>query len=326
MQPLYPLLLRPSYKERIWGGVALETVYDEGLPPGPIGEAWLLGEHPEGTNEVINGPLAGATLTHLRRDFGAPLIGSLLAQHRHERLPLLVKLLDAGDDLSVQVHPADGYAGLPPGEPGKHEMWYVIAAEPGAQIVLGLRDGITREQFTVAASTGRIRDCLRYLPVAAGDLVDVPPGTVHALGAGLLVLEVQQSSDTTYRIYDYDRTGLDGKPRALHLEDALRVIQFDTARPPVRPCEPAPHCWQPLVHNEFFAADRAKLNGTWRLTTAPGTFEALIAVGEAGTIRWSGGECEMPAGHALLLPAALGAYELDGLGSVLRVRPTGFDR
>ncbi|HYF94766.1 MAG TPA: type I phosphomannose isomerase catalytic subunit [Symbiobacteriaceae bacterium] len=321
MTQLYPLVLQPVFKERIWGGRKLEPFYGSTLPAGAIGEAWVLGEHDQGTSVVQNGPLAGKSLSELRQAFGAELLGARGMASPSGRCPLLIKLLDAQDDLSVQVHPADGYAGLPPGELGKTEMWYILAAEPGARIVYGLRDGVDAAAFAAAVANGRTLETLRYIPVQAGDVFYVPAGTIHALGRGTVVAEVQQSSDTVYRVYDYGRTGLDGKPRELHVEHALRVTRCDTPARPFRPAAPEPNQWQTLVESEFFAVARAECRGAWAQATASDSCDALLVLSGDGAVVWGTGEREiLGTGAALLVPAGLGAYEITGNMTLLRSR------
>jgi mannose-6-phosphate isomerase len=320
MHRLYPLILAPIFKERIWGGRKLSAYFGDDLPAGAIGEAWVLGEHDQGTNVVVNGPLAGKNLRELRLIYGRDLLGTRGASAPVGRCPLLIKLLDAQDDLSVQVHPADDYEGLPPGELGKTEMWYVLAAEPGAQIVYGLKEGVDAEQFAAAIREGQIRSCLRYVPVQPGDVFYVPAGTIHALGKGILVAEVQQSSDTVYRVYDYDRPGLDGKPRELHVEHALRVARYDTPAEPYRPAPVPPNHWQVLVKSPFFTVERATVEDAWTQRTTSTTFDALLVLEGEGGITWAGGQETLRPGMSILVPATLGAYELTGNIAVLRSR------
>lgn len=320
MAGLYPFVLQPIFKERVWGGAGLTRFYGSDLPPGSIGEAWVLGEHHEGTSIIINGPFAGESLTHLRRDYGSELLGTRGVTSLGGRCPLLIKLLDAQDDLSVQVHPADEYAGLPPGEPGKTEMWYVLAAEPGAEIVYGLREGTDHSALAAAARGDYVEQCLQRIPVSPGDVFFVPAGTVHALGKGMIVAEIQQSSDTTYRLFDYRRPGLDGRPRPLHVEEALMVTQYSTPRGPIRP-RPVPNDhWQHLVTSPYFVVHRAQVTHARLQETTSTSFDALLVCAGQGEIAWNGGRETLRMGQAVLVPASLGMYELTGQMEVLRVR------
>lgn len=314
----YPLKFRPEFKERVWGARELER-FGFDLPPGSIGEGWMIGEHPNGTTAVADGPLAGTRLDELRERFGAEWLGTRGISERTGRFPLLVKLLDCSDDLSVQVHPNDDYERLAPGELGKTEMWYVLDAKPGAKIIYGLREGVDRDAFAAAIAEGRIMDCLHVVEAAPGDTFYIPAGTVHALGAGVLVAEIQQNSDTTYRLYDYDRPGLDGKPRELHIEDSLNVIAFDGAGASYGKTELAGgNSWLRLADSPYFIVEKGRIDGEWALSTSAESFQILIACEGEGAIRWSGGEVSLRPGDCYLLPANLGAYSLTGNATVLR--------
>ncbi len=320
MLDLYPLLLEPLFKERLWGGRRLERFFGAGLPAGPIGEAWVLGDHGQDTNIVVNGFLAGQTLAQVRRDYRAALLGTGGSTGPGGRLPILIKLLDARQDLSVQVHPDDSYAGLSPGESGKTEMWYVLEANPGAEIVYGLQEGAAQHTLAGALGTGQVREWLRRVPVSAGDVFYVPAGTIHALGAGMVVAEVQQSSDTTYRLYDYDRLGLDGRPRELHLEHALRVTRYESPRKALRVQLAPNNHWNSLVRCPFFHVDRAQCDGLLLQRTNNVSFDALLVCNGQGAITWNGGRAEISAGQAVLVPANLGVFEVEGRLELLRVR------
>ncbi|GIQ66251.1 hypothetical protein PACILC2_48190 [Paenibacillus cisolokensis] len=227
VQP-YPLQFEPVFKERVWGGQALSR-FGLNIPEGAIGEGWMIGDHPNGTTKVKNGELAGKGLDEIREAYGREWFGSKALNGKSGRFPLLIKLLDCNDDLSVQVHPTDDYERLPQGELGKTEMWYILDAKPGAKIIYGLKEGVDRAAMEKAIREGSIMDTLQEVPVEAGDAFYIPAGTVHALCSGVVVAEIQQNSDTTYRLYDYDRPGLDGKPRELHIEDSLNVIAYEGA-------------------------------------------------------------------------------------------------
>jgi mannose-6-phosphate isomerase len=219
---LYPLLFEPALHPKVWGGRQLEGRLGKKLPPGePIGESWEI----YWKNRVSNGPLRGQTLGDLIAAYPQRMVGKPDAD---PEFPLLVKFLDAQQWLSVQVHPNDELAAKLEGEPrGKTECWYVIDAEPGAQLAYGLTEPLDAPTFRRAIEEGRTKDVLQYVNVVPGDFIFVPAGTLHALGPGILIYELQQTSDTTYRVYDWDRPGLDGKPRELHLDKALACTNFE---------------------------------------------------------------------------------------------------
>ncbi|MGF9713160.1 type I phosphomannose isomerase catalytic subunit [Paenibacillus naphthalenovorans] len=317
MKP-YPLQCKPEFKERVWGGRALERFGLE-LPEGRIGEGWMIGDHPNGTTTVVNGELAGMGLDQIREKYGKVLFGSKGFSEKNGRFPLLIKLLDCQDDLSVQVHPNDHYERLPQGELGKTEMWYILDAKPGAKIIYGLKDGVNREQLAAAINENRIMDCLNEVTVQAGDSFYIPSGTVHALGAGILVAEIQQNSDSTYRLYDYDRLGLDGKPRELHIEDSLNVIAYEGSGATYMKTDlSASNEWLTLARSPFFVTDKGQVEGIWSLQTIPDSFVIHIICDGAGTIRWADGELPVKPGECYLLPANLGSYSLTGSMTVLR--------
>jgi mannose-6-phosphate isomerase len=318
MTELYPLLFQPVFKERVWGGRGLGRWFAD-LPQGSIGEAWVLSDHRQGPTPVRNGPLAGQTLGSLKDRFGAALLGTRGVSDKTGEFPLLFKLLNAQDDLSVQVHPGDDYPGLPAGELGKTEMWVVLDAEPGAKVVYGLKPGATPQDFAAAVAAGRTMDVMRELAVRAGDVLYVPAGTVHALGTGLLVAEIQQSSDTTYRVYDYDRPGLDGKPRELHVAHALKVTSYGEP-PAVRHLSaPEPHRWAEICRSPYFTVSQGGCEGDWAQETSPESFQALMVLKGDGAIAWDGGSEPLRPGDTLLVPAGLRTYRLSGTLQALRV-------
>lgn len=314
----YPLLFKPEMKERVWGGRNLEQFGLE-LPDGPIGEGWMIGDHPNGTTRVVNGELAGLGLDQIREQYGKDFFGAKGFSEKNGRFPLLIKLLDCQDDLSVQVHPNDHYDRLPQGELGKTEMWYILDAKPGAKIIYGLNDGVTREQLAQAIAENRILDSLREVPVEAGDSFYIPAGTVHALGAGVLVAEIQQNSDSTYRLYDYDRLGLDGKPRELHIEDSLNVIAYEGSGATfMKTGLTAANEWLTLANSPFFVTEKGKVEQEWPLQTTGASFVIHIICDGTGTIRWADGELSVKPGECYLIPATLGDYSLTGSMTVLR--------
>jgi len=271
---------------------------------------------------VINGELAGKGLDEVRELLGTEWLGTKGVSKKGGRFPLLIKLLDCNDDLSVQVHPTDDYAELPPGELGKTEMWYVLDAKPGAHIIYGLNDGVDRETLKSALENGTVMDTLRQVPVEAGDTFFIPAGTVHALCAGVVVAEIQQNSDTTYRLYDYNRPGLDGKPRELHIEDSLNVTAYEGAgATTMKTGNAVPGEWLKLAECPYFVVEKGVVRDQWELTTDAESFTILVVCDGSGLLRWGNSDAErveLKAGQCYLLPANLGAYTMDGNATVLR--------
>ncbi|GGD48078.1 type I phosphomannose isomerase catalytic subunit [Paenibacillus nasutitermitis] len=318
MTQAYPLQFKAEMKERIWGGRALEQFGLE-LPEGVIGEGWMIGDHPNGTTKVMNGELVGLGLDNIREQYGREFFGTRGFSERNGRFPLLIKLLDCNDDLSIQVHPTDDYEGLPEGELGKTEMWYILEAKPGAKIIYGLKEGVDRAALAEAIEHGKVMDCLQEVPVQAGDAFYIPAGTVHALCAGVVVAEIQQNSDTTYRVFDYNRPGLDGQLRELHIEDSLNVIAYEGAGATRMKTDQAqPNEWLQIARSPYFIVEKGLVRAPWKLATTPESFVILVIAEGNGQISWNGGKQAVKAGECFLLPASLGNYELDGEMTVLR--------
>ena len=247
------LLLRPYFKEVVWGGQRLQELYGKSLPAGrPIGESFEVSAGEGQESVVATGPLAGWSLGRLIAEYQEELVGQKVWESSGGEFPLLIKLLDARENLSIQVHPDDRYVrekGL--GARGKAEAWYVLSSQ-GGRVVQGLKEGVGRQDLVAAIDAGRVEEVVQSFEVEPGDVVALPPGTVHALGRGVVLYEVQQSCDLTYRLYDYGRVDQEGNPRELHLAEALEVTRFD-----VRP--PAPLAWRKLPGAQ---ADRAVLAET----------------------------------------------------------------
>lgn len=227
------LRFQPLYQTRVWGGRALETALGRTLPPGdPIGESWEVVDRPEAQSVVDGGTLNGQSLRSILQRDPAQVMGP--GWPAEKRFPMLVKWLDCRERLSLQVHPPEAVARELDGEP-KTENWYIAHTAPGAELIVGLKRGVTREQFERAIAENKLEDCVHHFRVASGDSILVQSGQVHAIDAGNLILEIQQNSDTTYRVYDWGRVGLDGQPRQLHIEQSLRSIDWNDFEPaPVR--------------------------------------------------------------------------------------------
>lgn len=318
MTKAYPLQFKAEMKEKVWGGRALEQ-FGLDMPDGAIGEGWMISDHPHGLTQVINGEFAGLNLEQLRTKVGQDWFGTHAKIDAATRFPLLIKLLDCNDDLSVQVHPNDDYEKLPPGELGKTEMWYVLDAKPDAKIIYGLKDNVTREQLAHALETNEVMETLKEITVSAGDTFYIPAGTVHALCSGVVVAEIQQNSDTTYRLYDYNRPGLDGQLRELHIEDSLNTIAFgDSGATYMQTNNAQPNVWLELARSPYFIVEKGIVAAPWQLTTTPESFVVLIVCAGEGKLVWADGTEELKSGQCFLLPANLGAYSLEGNCTVLR--------
>jgi mannose-6-phosphate isomerase len=252
---LYPLVFEPVFKERIWGGRNLETLYRKPLPPAlPIGESWEISDRPGDESVIARGPLRGKTLRWLMEQCSEALLGP--RDPMPSRFPLLIKILDAQQTLSLQVHPPAERAAELHGEP-KTEMWYVAQAAAQAELFVGLKKGVGRAEFEEKLSNQTIAECFHQIPVKAGDAMFLPSGRVHALGAGVVIFEVQQNSDTTYRVFDWNRVDRSGKPRELHVPQSLASIDFNDFEPGLLPRTTLPAASgtiRPLVRNELFEA------------------------------------------------------------------------
>jgi mannose-6-phosphate isomerase len=312
MKPLYPLLMVPKFDPRPWGTLDLSPIYPNHQWKEKIGEAWLTGDD----CKIANGPLAGQRLDEVSKKFGRELVGE--AARDAERFPLLLKFLFPHDKLSVQVHPDDA-AAQEVGEPwGKTECWYFAHTQPGAQIALGLKQGVTREQFAESIADNRAEDLLKSVDVHAGDMVYVGAGTVHSLGPGSILVETQQQSDATYRLYDYSR------PRELHLERGLAAIKTEAVAGKV---SSAPIASLPggegsrLVLAPYFAVNKYTLSRPQQLTTGdPGgadSVQILVAVDGSAAVRCEGCDpVEFGKGDAIVIPASSKTYRVEPKGRI----------
>ncbi|HEU4328562.1 MAG TPA: type I phosphomannose isomerase catalytic subunit [Roseiflexaceae bacterium] len=309
MPSLPPLALERRLDSRIWGGHTLGAWLGLADAPAQLAESWQVYDQ----NRVAGGPFDGQTLAQLAAAHGADLVGARSFARYGADFPLLAKFIDAADHLSVQVHPDDAYAHrfeAATGFHGKTEAWHILHAEPGAALIHGLRAPSDREALARAVEGGQLLELLRTVPVAPGDTLFVPAGTIHAINAGIMLFEIQQKSDLTYRVYDYDRRDAQGRPRDLHLDRALEVIDYG----PPRPAHSPPRALAPgrtlLVECLYFAMERWELSGEQALRTDPGSFEIWTAIDGAAALEWPGGTAPLPRGASLVLPAALGDYTL----------------
>ena len=309
MAAIYPLRFQPILRRAIWGGRRLgdelgKKIAEDGL----FSESWEVCDHGKDQTAVSAGPLAGKTLSQLIAERGEELFGQ---HHPQPRFPLLLKFLDCQRALSVQVHPNDVQgAKLDPPDLGKTEAWVVLAAEPGSVIYAGLQAGVDRSRLSGSLAAGTTENCLHTIRPKVGDCVFIPAGTVHALGPGLLIAEIQQSSDTTFRLFDWNRLDADGKPRPLHVEQALAVIDYESG--PVTPQVQQPTAQahvQRLVECDQFRLDRWAIDAPCSIG-GDDRFHILAVID--GELRISGDAVDEPLkkGGTILLPAAYGRVQL----------------
>ncbi|MBM4163268.1 MAG: class I mannose-6-phosphate isomerase [Lentisphaerae bacterium] len=302
--PVYPLVFKPAYKDYVWGGSRIGSAFGrQGVPP-ICAESWELSAHPDGLSRVATGALAGLSLADLTLCHGAALVGARAPDPT--RFPLLFKLIDARDRLSVQVHPNAATAAQHGGEP-KTEMWVVLDSEPGAFIHVGLKPGVGPDDLRRALETKQAGDCLNTLAVQAGDAILIPGGLVHAIGAGCLIYEVQQNSNTTYRLYDWDRLGSDGRPRPLHVAEALAVIDWTLPAPKLLredPAGTAVNVWHDVLSSPFFRMRRIRLEHSETVIRDSGSFQALFVHSGTASATINGVTVPLPCGTSCLIPAA----------------------
>ena len=272
------ITLEPVFKEKIWGGRKLETEFGYHIPDGPVGECWAISAHPNGDCVITSGEYAGHTLSWLWAEHR-----ELFGDAEGDRFPLLVKIIDAKDDLSIQVHPDDAYAAEHEnGSLGKRECWYVLSAEEPGTIIVGQR-AHSREEFAQMVEEGRWGELLNELPIKAGDFFQIDPGTVHAIKGGTVILESQQSSDVTYRVYDYDRKQDDGTLRPLHMQQALDVIDFDQVPPTTGAVELGDEPVAELESNSCYTVELIRAAGPLTVPT-PHDFTCVSVVEGEGTL------------------------------------------
>lgn len=310
---LYPLLLKPVYKDYLWGGERISQVFRRDLPPGVYAESWEVSDRPEGQSIVAEGKLSGHPLGDIVRSYGKALLGSDVAS---ARFPWLIKLIDARTNLSVQVHPDDRTAREVGGE-AKTEAWYVLADTPGAAVYAGFKPGVDEPTFRRALAANTVEELLEKILVKSGDLVYVPGGLAHAIGAGCLLLETQQNSNTTYRVYDWGRVGNDGQPRELHVEKAVQVMDWP-ARPQIIRADSSKNTdWETLIRTPYFSIARLRSIPDIAPVNVPATGGPqvlFVASGTAVLTAPDGYEQKISAGVTALIPAILPKCHLSSQG------------
>jgi mannose-6-phosphate isomerase len=306
---LYPLKFQPVYKDYIWGGNNLLKLNKKLTFP-ITAESWEISANKDGMSIVSNGDLSGSTLDNVFKWYPKELCGN----NNIQQFPLLIKLIDACSALSVQVHPNDTYANENEnGALGKNEMWYIIDATPDAKLVYGLKKGITKEDFVKAVYENEIESTLNYIHVKKGDWLNIPAGLVHAIGEGIIIMEVQQNSNTTYRVYDYNRIGADGKKRPLHIEKALDVINFNESEMQVNKIVRFGSS-DYLVYNKYFAVELVESDGLYKSDTKGSSFHTYTVI--EGSFNVDGVSVEL--GESVLIPACMDEYSLKGVFKAIK--------
>lgn len=318
MPSLYPLKFHPIYKDKIWGGQQVRTVLGHDFSPlGNCGELWALSGVPDDESVITNGFLQGNTLSEITEIYMDELLGDKVYQQYGEVFPVLIKFIDTTDWLSVQVHPDDEMAQRLHEEPfGKTEMWYIVRAGQGAELISGFERDTTQQEFIEALQQKKLNTLLHHESVQAGDVFFVPAGRVHAIGPDILLAEIQQTSDLTYRVYDWDRIGVDGLPRELHMVSGLQAMDYKAVGEVKAAYEVQPDRRTEVVQCPAFTTNLLSLKNGIRVDYSErDSFVVLVCTSGALTVTWTEGSEHLSAGEVLLLPALMENVELKPSGS-----------
>ena len=296
-----PIKLKPAVKDYIWGGTRLRDEYGIETDLNPVAEAWVLSCHKDGESVALGGEFDGMPLSRIIKKCGVDILGE--NSKKFDFFPILVKLIDAKGNLSIQVHPSDEYALEHEGQYGKTEMWYVVDCDEGASLYYGFKEKISKEEFKARIENDTILEVLNKVPVQKGDCFFIESGTIHAIGEGLLIAEIQQNSNLTYRVYDYGRVGADGKPRELHVEKALKVTTLD--KPTHKYGKVDSNC---LASCKYFTSELLDVNGTAKITVAADSFVSFICLEGKGEIEG----VEFKKGESIFIPANSGEVTVIG--------------
>jgi len=303
---LYPLKFNPILKDKIWGGTRLKSIFNKPAVTDKLGETWELSGYEGDESVVTNGFLAGNNLTELIEIYMGELVGDKIFDEFGLSFPLLFKLIDANDNLSIQVHPGDEVAAERHNSYGKTEMWYVVAAEDGAELIIGFNKDCTQEEYLDALSKDKVEDLLQKVKVKKGDVFFIPAGLVHAIGRGVLVAEIQQSSDITYRIYDYKRTDDNGNERDLHTEEALDVIDFSASKDPKTKYQAKVNESTNLISCDYFTTNIIQIDKPINLNYATlDSFVVYMCMEGDMLIISEGEKLKVSKGDTILIPASL---------------------
>lgn len=312
---LYPLKFKEIYKNYIWGGEGFERL-GKIVPNNFAAESWEIACHKDGMSVVANGYLRGRKLNELISELKYDLVGNRVALSK-DTFPLLVKLINAKDRLSVQVHPDDAYAYSHEGEQGKNEAWVILYAQDNAELIVGLKQGITKEEFKTAIENSEIISCLNRIKVQAGDIINIPEGLVHAIGKGIMLAEIQQNSNTTYRIFDYNRLDDEGNLRALHVDKAFSIIDFPLKKDDKKALGISMKINENstrkiAIANKYFSLETYDIRGEIKQIANGETFLIYIITEGEGSIKHNGNITKVSKGDTYLIPASLNVFSIDG--------------
>ena len=316
---LYPLTFTPIFKERIWGGEKLEKELHKPIHQPLIGESWEVSTVKGDVSVIDNGALKGTSLQALIEQAPEALLGSAVYKRFGTDFPLLIKFIDAAQDLSIQVHPDDALAKARHNSFGKTEMWYIMEADPNASIIIGFNRNVSKEEYQSHLQNKTLSQLLNYEKVSHGDMFFIPAGKIHAIGAGVLLAEIQQTSDITYRVYDFDRKDKHGNYRELHTELALDAIDFERKDDFRKSYSSTENTVNPAVASPYFTTDYLKITQETPLTLSGDSFHIYIGVAGKGSLQYGDMELPLEKGQTLLVPASCKEIHLKGKVEVLQV-------
>lgn len=308
-----PIKLLPAFKDYLWGGTKLKTDFGKKSDLDIVAESWELSTHKDGQSVVAAGPDAGLTLSEYIDKHGEGILGS--NAQKFDYFPILIKLIDAKDNLSIQVHPSDDYALKNEGEYGKTEMWYVLDANEGASLYYGFKSEITKDEFEERINNNTLLDVLNKVEVHKGDMFFIESGTVHAIGKGIVICEIQQNSNTTYRVYDYDRRDANGNPRELHIKKAIDVSNLAPADQNRSASETVEHegfSVTRLAECRYFTVDKVEVDSKAALTVSTDSFKSIIVTDGSGVLTFDGESVDINKGDSIFIPAQDAEYSVSG--------------
>ncbi len=316
---LIPLKLTPAFKDYLWGGTRLREEFNKKCEFDKVAESWELACHKDGNSVIQNGPDAGMTLADYIAKYGKSILGT--NSSRFDSFPVLIKLIDAKDNLSVQVHPENEYALRTEGEYGKTEMWYIIDCEQNSSLLYGFKHNISKEEFRQRIENNTLLDVTRSVPVKKGDTFFIKAGTLHAIGKGILIAEIQQNSNTTYRIYDYDRKDKNGKGRELHIDKACEVTDLSPADnyPDTQPVSHVGFSQKLLSSCDYFNVNLLNITDSAQLCADAGSFEHLLVIDGTAVLNGQDkSQMQISKGDSIFIPAGAGQFSISGKCQIIK--------